>query len=67
MQINRINVKYGRQVYSGYYWVEEKENGLKDLFVFYEGIRQNRPLLNVAEHEHQARAEHFFRELLQAL
>jgi len=67
MQINRINVRYGRQIYSGYYWVEEKEDGLKDLFVFYEGIRRNRTMQNVAEHEHHSRAELFFRELLQAL
>lgn len=41
MKIEKIKVKYGKDFYTGYYWIETTGNDQTEIHISYEGIKKS--------------------------
>lgn len=64
MEVNKIVVKFGREYYTGYYWIEPGDKGVSEIHISYEGVQKSQ-VIDVKLKDKQRRiAEEIFLKLL---
>jgi len=64
MEVNKVKVKYGKDHYTGYYWVEPNKKKVNEIHISYEGVQKSQAIKEFNRDKQRRIAEEIFLKML---